>query len=176
MSIEWRDIAGYEGRYRVSSMGAVFSCLSGKELAQSPDKDGYLHVNLYLKGKGKTHKVHHLVLKAFDRLPLPGEETNHEDGDKSNNALSNLAWATKKVNQQHAYNVLDRTRRGGHYGRVGEKHEGAKTYLVTSPEGKDEQIVGLNQFCREKGLHASTMSQVALGKFKQHKGWTCQAL
>ena len=34
MEIEWKDILGYEGKYRVSAKGEVYSEISGKILKQ----------------------------------------------------------------------------------------------------------------------------------------------
>lgn len=48
----------------------------------------------------------------------------------------------------------------------------AKHYVFISPEGERVGIYNLNEFCRENGLNHGTMSQVHLGKAKQHKGWT----
>jgi len=49
-----------------------------------------------------------------------------------------------------------------------------KPFIVTTPEGIEFEIVGLAKFCRENGLDLSTMSGVANGYFKQHKGWKCR--
>lgn len=51
-----------------------------------------------------------------------------------------------------------------------------KRYLVTSPEGKTYEVLGLNRFCREHGLNNGRMAQVAMGKEKSHKGWTVKPI
>lgn len=48
----------------------------------------------------------------------------------------------------------------------------AKHYSFISPSGEVVNIYNLNEFCRNNGLNHGNMSQVHLGKLKQHKGWT----
>jgi len=48
-----------------------------------------------------------------------------------------------------------------------------KTYLVISPDGKEQPIVGLKAFCKEHGLSLEYFGQILRGKGKQQKGgWT----
>ena len=49
----------------------------------------------------------------------------------------------------------------------------AKYYIFTSPEGETVNIYNMANFCRENGLCQSGMSNVANGKLKHHKQWTC---
>lgn len=48
------------------------------------------------------------------------------------------------------------------------------TFIVTNPLGEEFTVIGLAPFCREHGLDQGTMSRVALGKSKSHKGWKCR--
>lgn len=47
----------------------------------------------------------------------------------------------------------------------------AKSYLVRHPDGREERISGLNQFCKEYGLTKKCLLDIALGKQKHHKGF-----
>lgn len=49
-------------------------------------------------------------------------------------------------------------------------------WRVTSPDGHEFVVVGLGDVCRKYGLDKGCMSDVALGKARQHKGWTCEKL
>jgi hypothetical protein len=70
---EWKTIEGYDGRYEVSSHGRIRSVsmflgnhiYHGKVLSPTIATNGYLKVNLILRGKKKTCLVHRLVAKAF---------------------------------------------------------------------------------------------------------------
>lgn len=101
----WKDIAGYEGRYKVSNLGRVMSlaCKRAKLLSPSNSKKNYKIVCLRNDGKSKVHRVHRLVAKEF----LPAQSTsqncvNHKDFDRSNNRLSNLEWVSTKENAVHS--------------------------------------------------------------------------
>lgn len=62
--------------------------------------DGYLRTQF----DGKTQLVHRVIAKTFLE-PIEGKDyVNHIDGNKQNNAISNLEWCTFSENIQHAYN------------------------------------------------------------------------
>lgn len=49
-------------------------------------------------------------------------------------------------------------------------------FLITDPEQHTYDVWGLARFCREHGLDQGSMSKVAMGQAKAHKGWRCQRL
>lgn len=65
-------------------------------------RGGYYVVNLHKDGKSKVHQVHALVAQAFLANPNNLPVVNHKDGDKSNNHVSNLEWASYRHNNIHA--------------------------------------------------------------------------
>lgn len=95
---EWKDVVGYEGLYKVSNLGNVKNCLSGRILKLCNDKDGYKILNLYKNGVRKTYRVHRLVSKAFLTNPNNLQQVNHKDEDKTNNRVDNLEWCDAKYN------------------------------------------------------------------------------
>lgn len=62
-------------------------------------------VSLSDKNKSKPRRVHRLKAIAFIPNPQNLREVNHDDGDKLNNDLSNLYWATHKENMEHAFRI-----------------------------------------------------------------------
>ena len=87
----WRDVVGYEGRYRVSDQGNVWSCLTNRLLHQQSTWQGKLQVTL-VPATGKANKrtlsVHRLVLEAFVGPCPEGMVGCHYDDNPTNNVLS----------------------------------------------------------------------------------------
>lgn len=104
----WEDIEGYEGLYRISDKGNIFSVRRNIILKQTSDKKGYLRIGLSNNGIVKHYQVHRLVAMTF--IPNDDEnknQVNHIDGDKTNNCVENLEWCDNSYNTWHSYNVIN---------------------------------------------------------------------
>jgi hypothetical protein len=113
----WKPVLHYEEQYEVSNLGRIRSIermvvnKSGlrtvpyKILSPFVNEVGYQLVILYNGNKQKAVRVHRLVATAFVPNPDGKREVNHNDGDKLNNAASNLGWMTRKENMEHAYRM-----------------------------------------------------------------------
>lgn len=103
----WKDVVGYEGLYRISNLGRVRSIVRGgrinRILSQTTHRQGYKEIKLSKNGTCKSFLVHRLVAEAFIPNPFYKETVNHKDGNKSNNNVQNLEWATIGENIRHAY-------------------------------------------------------------------------
>jgi hypothetical protein len=84
--------------YLVTVDGRVFSLYSMRYLTLHKNDNGYLRVKI----DGKLCYIHRLVAKTYLPNPENKATVNHMDGDKYNNMLCNLEWATSSENVQHA--------------------------------------------------------------------------
>ena len=102
----WRDVEGFEGRYRISDHGRVFSLLSKKLLNIYTNSHGYQCVYLYLDGHYKNFKVHRLVAVAFVPNPYNLPQVNHKNEDKTYNYYTNLEWCSAAYNNNYGTRTL----------------------------------------------------------------------
>lgn len=110
---EWRPVVGYEGFYEVSDQGRVRSLHRGEPYVLKPIKivsGGYLTVALSRNNAQTMSRIHRLVLLAFVGEAPDGMVACHNDGDPTNNRLSNLRWDT------YSENIHDVVRHGNHFG------------------------------------------------------------
>ena len=107
----WKDAVGYEGLYKVSNKGNVYSVerissqgvkIGGQTLKPSNNnRGGYPRLDLRRNGIRKNESVHRLVAEVFIPNPNNYPEVNHKDENKTNNNVSNLEWCTRKYNNNH---------------------------------------------------------------------------
>lgn len=132
--------------------GHIYSRKNGgfKQLVGSPDKDGYLKVNLCRNGEITTRRVHQLVMESVKGSCPEGCSINHKDRNKENNSIFNLEYVTYSENSEHAL---------------------SKNYRFLSPEGEVVEVFNLAKFCRLHNLDDGHMGKVFTGLRKSHKGW-----
>jgi len=125
---EWKAIPGFEGLYEVSNLGRIksirreilrttprdvtkfcYASYGGKVLKPSVAKSRYNKLNPYpifcfvtlsKQNIQYNKRVHRLVLESFVGSCPAGMEGCHNDGDPTNNKLSNLRWDTASANQR----------------------------------------------------------------------------
>ena len=91
----WKDIPGYEGEYKVSNMGNVYSIIKHRLSSLMLNKTlGYLFVNLH----GKNYRVHRLVALTFIPNPENKPYIDHINTIKTDNRVENLRWCTPMEN------------------------------------------------------------------------------
>ena len=56
--------------------------------------NGYFYVDLYKNNQGVKAPVHRLVAEAFIPNPENKPTVDHKDGNRQNNSISNLRWAS----------------------------------------------------------------------------------
>lgn len=101
---EWRECPDAP-RYHVSNYGRVRGARGG--ILKLWTHNGYWSVSLWIDGKQRTRIVSRLVARAFLGEPTCHKlQAAHQDGDRDNNHVSNLKWATI------AENTADKFRHG----------------------------------------------------------------
>lgn len=165
----WRDVAGYEGLYKVSNLGNVMSLKQKTPLLMKPRKNcgGYLYVLLSNNNKyRKENAVHRLVAQAF--LPNPNNlpQVNHKDEIKTNNRVENLEWCTQQYNNQY----------GTHIERLSKAQINRKDCSKTVLQ-YDKNGIFINEYPSTKeaerttGISCSSISKVCKGKGKSAGGF-----
>lgn len=113
----WKDIVDYEGIYQVSNTGKIkrigaYTNQTGKTwnseriLKPARKSRGYMYVQLSKNGKTCPKHVHRLVAEAFIPNPENKPTVNHKNGNKADNSVENLEWATYTENNIHSIRVL----------------------------------------------------------------------
>lgn len=105
----WKKVIGYEDIYEVSEFGEVRRTDKkyGETVKPYLTNSGYLQVYLRKPNFKRKHKyIHKIVAEAYIPNPSKLKTVNHKDGNKKNNAVSNLEWVTRSQNVIHAYHDL----------------------------------------------------------------------
>lgn len=103
---EWKPLLGDESLGFVSNLGRIKS-VKGNILASTTSKNGYHYIVMEQRTRGikMTIRIHRAVAFAFCEGYQEGFTVNHIDGNKDNNAASNLEWLSHKNNIRHAYRL-----------------------------------------------------------------------
>lgn len=91
--------------YAASECGKVFRISSGKELTKTYNKNtGYNMVRMCHNNHARTVRVNRVMGFTWVDNPSPDvyDCINHIDGNKINDAASNLEWCSGSQNQRHA--------------------------------------------------------------------------
>lgn len=157
MDEEWKDIEGYEGQYKISSMGRIYSHKRKKFLKPQLSHHGYLRIMLYDGNSGhKAFAVHRLVAESFVDNPHKYNEINHINENPSDNRAENLEWCSRKYNVN--YN--------------GRTKQFMKKVQQISIDGTDMCVFNsLIEASRISGAWQGAISNVCLGRAKSAGGY-----
>lgn len=123
----WVPVKGFESHYLISSEGRLKSLartiphsrfkgvmINRVEHIMKPKvmkTTGYANYQLRItnqRGEAvtKVATVHRFVAEYFIPNPFNKPQVNHKNGDKLDNRMSNLEWATRNENARHSHLVL----------------------------------------------------------------------
>lgn len=170
----WKAV--YGGRYEVSSLGRVKRLKRAKGTRKGKVLRTYLKwtdtrerkypVVAVSVGNGWTRQVfvHRLVAEAFIGPCPKGYVINHKDGNKLNNAVSNLEFLTVRENALHASKL----------GLLchGEDHAGAKITEKDAVDIREAAVSGVSYrvLGGRYGLNRSTLHSIVHHKTWKHVG------
>lgn len=115
---EFTPIHGYDSYYickettevlstkqRKNTTAGTIKILKQVNNSKNPANNYFIVTLVDSNGKRTNRPIHRLMCETF--LPNPDNKAhvNHIDGNKLNNQLSNLEWATESENSQHAYDT-----------------------------------------------------------------------
>ena len=169
---EWREIAGTNGWYEVSSEGRVRSWrMSGRHgigrrraearlLKAYADEAGYCRVSIYpVPSLLEVRTVHSLVAEAFIGPRPEGQVICHGDGDPGNNFVENLRYDTPQGNSNDRIKH-NRAPRGVRNGSAVLTEEKVEAIRALHEAGRHSN----RQLARIFGVSKSTVNQIVLGR------------
>lgn len=150
------ELKEFKEDYYISDTGEIF-----RKMKPYTATNGYM---LWKDKDGEHHLVHRLVAKAFLE---PGREdqntVNHIDGNKKNNNVENLEWASQKENLRHSYAKLGQTPVRNY----------RRCVLF-----KDKQFIkefrSVNEASRYAAANGAKYSMI--NKHRIHKGWEIKCI
>ena len=165
---KWKEIQGFEGLYKISNEGKIYSNKINAIMKTYINNNGYECVQLTKNKKRKHFLVHRLVAGAFCSGYQDNLVVNHIDGNRLNNRSSNLEWCTTKEN------ILDMKLRGTMNVSKAQKVakiKNQKPVKLITPEGEELIYPSIKSACMDHGLSTSKGTLVAKGTRNHTKGF-----
>ena len=149
-----RDVVGWEGYYKVTSCGRIWSVRYNRFLKPAGGKGNYQMIMLQCKGRIEIDYIHRIMAKAYIPNPDPEKytEVNHKDEHRDHNWVNNLEWCYRK------YNI--------NYG-TGVKRRSTQVYC---PE-TDTTYISMNAAARALNINPANVWSVCHGKLNTTSGY-----
>lgn len=164
----WKVVEGTNGALEVSDLGRVKSNLrDGRILKTQKDNKGYHRLRMTIKRERYAFKVHRLVAQAFIPNPDNKPQVNHIDGNKDNNAASNLEWVSNVENAHHA---ISNGLWENVYKASLKENESRKRPILAFKDGKTFEFDSISD--AERTIGSRHITDALKGKRQQAKGYT----
>lgn len=153
---EWRDsgiVVGKEKTPLMVSPTGLVKTRCGRVFRGTLCKNGYYMTHQQL--------VHRLVATQYVPNGGEGTQVNHIDGDKGNNAATNLEWVTPRENIAHARQA----------GLIKPKRAG-RAVKRTHPDGTTSQFQSLKAAAESVGGASTNIARACSGEGRSAYGFT----
>lgn len=150
----WEDVPEYEGFYKISSFGRVFSYKSRKILTPFLAGKGYKMITLACNGNKVKHYIHRLVAQTFIPNPKNYPCIDHLNTIHTDNRVENLKWCSFTQNN---LNPITNSRR-----------------FKPVVQLKDNSIIHIFKSVNEAARQGFCLGQIincCKGKCKRHKNF-----
>lgn len=180
MEETWKNVTGFENFYQVSNIGRVrskdreYKCLANGKYPCTKILHGRVmreriwkkrnQVAFMIGGERIEFWVHRLVAEAFISNPLKLSDVNHKDGNPLNNNVSNLEWATRSQNMQHAHDTgLIKMRKGSNHPKSKLTERKVKAIRKKRANG-----LTCAEIAKQYGVIQQTISEICLNHIWKH--------
>ncbi len=162
----WKDVAGYEGLYKISNLGRVLSVRRNAML--KPGRGRYLIVTLCKNGTKREIGVHRLVASAFCVKRNEATEVNHINENRYDNRATNLEWCTRLENIRHGTGIQR------HADAQRNDHRSKKIAQISLDGDLIATFQSIREVNRVTGFDHAAVQRCAKGKQKTAYGYRWQ--
>ena len=164
--MEWKSIPGF-ALYEASDLGRIRNGHTRVIHGTTVNKQGYESIQVKSDdGMFVRKSVHRLVAQTWLSTYSHSKQVNHKDGNKLNNAVSNLEMVTASENIKHAIE---------HKLLIPEYHEGNNnpTILLSVNDGKELTFRSLSKAAMFLGYSTGSISTIrrAINSHKVVRGY-----
>lgn len=166
----WAPVPNTDGKIEVSTMGRVRSLLRDERILKAQtNRKGYAVVRVTVNRRKFSIRVHRAVAEAFIPNPNGLPQVNHKDGNKGNNAISNLEWVSDMENKTHA---IEHGLWEGVFAASARENERRKKPIRAINLATRECIVFPSMSEAERAIGTRHINECIRGKRSHANGWT----